>query len=192
MHTIRAPPPTPRSVKCAQPMRPHHPAPRQNSPSPGPPSPRLTVKMSCDPRPPPPPSAVKCEMDENADACSTNLLNAAAPASVAHADPKCVHRPHRSNPPQQTVSGRSFLLAAHAPCRSPPVSPRSSPRSDLVSPHPASHSSAQPHAAQNLPSSRRRARPASRSQPAQAGHGGDAGAPPFGLCASHRAPPAPP
>eukprot|EP00966_Prymnesium_polylepis_P073536 1706959-Prymnesium_polylepis.1 len=42
-------------------MRPHHPAPRQNSPSPGGPSPRLAVKTSRDPRPPPPPSAVECE-----------------------------------------------------------------------------------------------------------------------------------
>ena len=72
-HRPARPPPTPGRVKCTPSVRPpqprgasnvHNPcapmprvktvrpAPRQNSPSPAPPSPRLTVKTSRDPRPP--------------------------------------------------------------------------------------------------------------------------------------------
>ena len=66
-------------------------------------------------------------MDVNADACSTNLLNAAAPASVAHADPKCVHRPHiariRHNRP--SPAALSCWLPTHpvARLRSRPARP---------------------------------------------------------------------
>eukprot|EP00966_Prymnesium_polylepis_P253272 5853776-Prymnesium_polylepis.1 len=76
-------------------MRPHHPASRQNSPSLGTPS-RLSRRQN-EPRPSPPPFPICRQMramDENADTCSTNLLHAVAPASVADPDHKCVHRPH--------------------------------------------------------------------------------------------------